>query len=388
MMELEATEMPVANRETPIVTQENEAWIRSIFGMVPTNVYFGGAASEFQRLLKKEQAEGKKKEAEGRKQQRQDKSKKRKATEIIDEDSDEDSDIGAHDKERMEKKKKLREKIDVMRAGRNVDDREKSGKNDSDERKSEKLTRKQKRTAEEEAKKKKGQRAKRAEISKKRRVVDKSDIKVSEESGKHNDEITNSGDNNIGIAVETARMTGFAEDVDEQENDKGKKKKRKLGASKLKELQNNLNDAMKERELKAQSVTLGQKAEEKAKRKRKINGTEGNGGDETVATAVVEEREMEKALMRVRGEKVKDNVAKLKKSIRKEKRSGEKSREEWAKRVEAVEEDVKARQEKKQENLKKRREEKKSGGKGKGKGKGKGAKGSSGGKFKKYSKKK
>jgi hypothetical protein len=68
--------------------------------------------------------------------------------------------------------------------------------------------------------------------------------------------------------------------------------------------------------------------------------------------------EMEKAMMRVQGVNVKDKASKLRKTIRKEKRKKEKSREEWAKRTETAKADKEARQQTREERLKERRENK------------------------------
>lgn len=142
------------------------------------------------------------------------------------------------------------------------------------------------------------------------------------------------------IAVETTRLAGLGED-DGGNAKKGRpKKRRKLGDTKLKELQSQLAVASKERELREEA-------------------DKGLGSTDENIQHVVQKREIEKALQRAKGERPKDDVSKLRKSIRKEKRKKEKSKEEWAKRVEAVEKEKATRQERREKNLKERSEAKK-----------------------------
>lgn len=126
------------------------------------------------------------------------------------------------------------------------------------------------------------------------------------------------------------------------------KKRRKLSEGKLKELQRQLAAASKEQELKNRAGDI-----------QKADAT----GDLGSVKDTVKQREIEKALQRVKGERPKDNVSKIRKSIRVEKRKKEKSKEEWAKRVEALEKEKEERQERRERNLKERRDAIKASGK-------------------------
>ena len=117
-------------------------------------------------------------------------------------------------------------------------------------------------------------------------------------------------------------------------------KRRKPSVSKLMDLQRKLQRAAKERDSKNEA---------------------NERNDDPEDHSAVYQNEMDKAMARIKGEKVKDDVQKLRKTIRKEKRKTQKSREEWAKRVESVDRDMKARQEKREKNLKERRDAKKAG---------------------------
>lgn len=75
------------------------------------------------------------------------------------------------------------------------------------------------------------------------------------------------------------------------------------------------------------------------------------------------------ARRRAEGEKIRDDEAVLKKSIKRKERGKKKSEKEWRDRKTAVEMGIKARQKKRTENLQKRRDEKGKGGKKKGAGK-------------------
>lgn len=140
------------------------------------------------------------------------------------------------------------------------------------------------------------------------------------------------------MAIETGLVTGFAKN---EQNTK-KKFRRKPPAKKLKELQMMLIDAEKK-------SGSGRKA------------SNANGKDSDVPMSDGKDKEMEKALSRARGESVKDDVRKLKKSIKREKRKTEKSQEEWADRVDTLEKEKQAKQERRDKHLKERKENKASG---------------------------
>lgn len=140
--------------------------------------------------------------------------------------------------------------------------------------------------------------------------------------------------------IEVSRLEGF------DRTDTGDAKARKRPRTKmtrLNELEKQLGDAIE------------------------MRGNSGGGEEDERA----KQKEVGKALLRAKGVVVKDDVAKLRKTIRKEKRKSEKSKEEWGERVKTLEEEKATKQAKREENLKERRE---SNGKRKSKGKGKGGK--------------
>ncbi len=138
--------------------------------------------------------------------------------------------------------------------------------------------------------------------------------------------------------IEVSRLEGFVS-VDKDAGRKSKKRPR-TKKTRLNDLEKQLGDA------------LGLREQSKVQ-----------ADDEAV-----KQREVEKALLRAKGVAVRDDVKKLRKTIRKEKRKSEKSKEEWSERVKSLEEEKMAKQKKRDENLKERRENK---GKSKGKGKSK-----------------
>lgn len=135
--------------------------------------------------------------------------------------------------------------------------------------------------------------------------------------------------------IELSRIEG----LDETEQPKKSKKRPRTKNMRLNELQTQLDDALEKRD-----------ADDEA----------------------VQENEIQKAMLRAKGAIVKDDVSKLRKTIRKEKRKSVKAKEDWAKRVEAVEDEKMAKQKKREENLKERRENNAVKGKAKQKNKGKG----------------
>jgi Surfeit locus protein 6 len=147
----------------------------------------------------------------------------------------------------------------------------------------------------------------------------------------------------LGDTLEISSVKGFA--GEDGKEDKSKRKKRK--ETRLEHLQKTLENAEAEQETKAELANDG-------------------GAD---ASAVLLDREMEKALLRAQGVSVKDKASKLRKTIRKETRKKEKSREDWAARIENVKEEKEKKQDRREERLKARREGKgvRKGGDGSGK---------------------
>lgn len=314
-----------------MVLIEDEKWLRSIFQMVPrgvyhTNVNQPGSAKKKRRVRSetgKKKANKKKKEKMRLNSATESNASKRKG-----------------DLSQKDLKKKLREKIEAMRAQRKADDVESAA-----------LRANRKRKREDIKKLKQNDRqktAKRARPEKK----DANDDKAQDSTEKPStaESATNRGENdNTGqketaiVALETTRLSGFEGD------DKMNKKRRKLGETKLKVLQKKLEEASEEQQLKEKVIHNDKKT------------TKDNAVDpaEKETALVVQKREFEKALKRTKGERVKDSVQKLRKSIRKEKRKTIKSREDWGSRVKSVENDINARQEKRQKNLRERREARK-----------------------------
>eukprot|EP00178_Gracilaria_changii_P022801 TRINITY_DN67_c0_g1_i10.p2 TRINITY_DN67_c0_g1~~TRINITY_DN67_c0_g1_i10.p2 ORF type:complete len:192 (-),score=42.10 TRINITY_DN67_c0_g1_i10:1271-1846(-) len=146
---------------------------------------------------------------------------------------------------------------------------------------------------------------------------------------------------------ETTRVSGFAHGDDMPR----KSKRRKLSHKKLLELQKQLETATKERE--AKEVLNSKYVTDQSKSVRETNPEPSLRKE---IAEKVKEREIEKAIQRARGDSVKDDVGKIRKSIRKEKRKHEKSKEDWAKRVQAVEDEKRLRQERRDKNLKERKE--------------------------------
>lgn len=84
----------------------------------------------------------------------------------------------------------------------------------------------------------------------------------------------------------------------------------------------------------------------------------------------IEEKETwKKAMKLAAGEKVKDDISLLKRTIKKQDQQKKKSGKEWTDRIKSQTYQKSERQKKRQENIQKRKEDKKGSGKGKGKGK-------------------
>lgn len=321
-----------AKAMTRIVLEEDEQWIRGIFESIPRGIYHGGGDLK--------QSNGKKQknvvDAEATKRRpvepkkRKQKSKKSSVKSQLSGRTD--------DPARAELERKLKEKIEVMRAERKAGD---------DDKEVVPLNRKRKREKSKDVKNTPRER-KKNEPSQAQADINKKDDK--EVHGLSSSQL------------ETTRVAGF-------EDDGEKRKRRKMGETKLEELQRKLDEATKERELKEKinsDMRTGSTSTLNSNKKKNQNiGDEKDGGENAAIVRVVQEREIEKALMRAKGERVKDDVSKIRKSIRREKRKSVKSREEWAARVKAVNKDIKAKQEKRTKNLKERRDAKKAGTKSK-----------------------
>ncbi|ORX59407.1 SURF6-domain-containing protein [Hesseltinella vesiculosa] len=87
--------------------------------------------------------------------------------------------------------------------------------------------------------------------------------------------------------------------------------------------------------------------------------------DQDKAAQMAEKQEWQKAIAMATGEKVKDDVTLLKKTIKRQERAKSKSSQEWQKRQEKVKYDETAKVKKRNENIQKRIDDKKNRGKGK-----------------------
>jgi Surfeit locus protein 6 len=137
--------------------------------------------------------------------------------------------------------------------------------------------------------------------------------------------------------LQLPRLVGFADDDDTVD---GKPKR------------NDTKRGKKRSKLDKLSLQLEKAEADRAKADKVASETMQDAAEEFI------EDEMEKALMRAKGVSVKDKASKIRKTIRKEKRKKEKSREEWAKRTDLVKGEKEARQQKREERLKERRENK------------------------------
>lgn len=293
--------------------QADENALQQIFSTIPKGVYFGGnkpgqAASDA----------GTKRKTKAPQKKRQKQGKKTNAAKVaggtdVNDDAENDS--------RTALQRKLNDRIEGLRAVRKADD---------EASKTTRAKRKQARDSRTRSKSRDAHLSK-ASQQKRRKESESEEGTKGEEGADGNALQSDMPEKGAGITLETTRVSGFA---DENEK-KPRKKRRKLGSSKMQELQNLLEEAKRDR------VDFAQ-------------------GDE-ISDPVVKEREMEKALKKAKGERMKDDVQKIAKTIRKEKRKSVKSREGWAKRVKSAELEVVARQEARETNLKNRKEAKRSG---------------------------
>jgi Surfeit locus protein 6 len=132
--------------------------------------------------------------------------------------------------------------------------------------------------------------------------------------------------------IEIASVKGFA--GDDAKKDKTRRKKRK--ETRLEQLKKSLVCAEAEQQKTAQLA---------------VEGGSDAGGE-------LLDKEMEKAMLRAQGVSVKDKASKLRKTIRKETRKKEKSREDWAARIESVTAEKEQKQGRREERLRVRRESK------------------------------
>lgn len=323
--------------------EEDERWMKDVLNVVPIAVYRVDAGK-----VKEETSEAakKSKSRSGETTMRTKKTKKRNSTHTEERhrgsaQSDDEDD----NEQRVELKHKLREKILTMRQDRKADDETHIAARQERKRKREEVDSAK-------AKNRKKVRREQQKQGKMERPADERkntavELSPSDKNGKpaHNSEIPNKK-----LALETTRLSGF--DAGGAPN---KRKRRKLSDSKLKQLQRQLQGVMKQNE------SADTSAEGIASNNDKAKSTADPGSSRIENP---KQSEIGKALEKVKGVQVKDDVRKLKKSIRREKRKTEKSKEEWAKRVAALESEKKAKQEKRERNLKERRENK---GKSKGK---------------------
>lgn len=369
-----------------------DVWIFSVLSQIPRSVYHGGGDLEPRKAGgdvslgdKKKEARNKNSNSRGQKKKRPvrtNSSSKPDNDSGIEDDSNKDGDASASGKvKREELRKRLHQKLAQHQRDRNAVGNKSEGKKEtSDPKQSRELQKSQSNKG-----KKKGQRSdmevdttsknnneSKPGKSSSREVKSKAKTKGKQQETKNprkrampsdaTDEKEDVKVTDANSAVEINRILVPGEDEKGGVQRGRVKKRRKLSESKLKELQRQLAAASKEQELKNRAGDI-----------QKDDATGGLGS----VKETVKQREIEKALQRVKGERPKDNVSKLRKSIRVEKRKKEKSKEEWAKRVEALEKEKEERQERRERNLKERREaikasgkrSKKGGRKSKGKGK-------------------
>lgn len=272
----------------------DEQWIRDVFEIIPRSVFYGGASTHEQPESAKKANAKKARANDHGDDEAKDVQKLKKKQSKSRKRSRAKLGVPAVDgsePHRQMLQKKLADKLDELRAQRNAPPREE---------------------------KKRGH----------NRGVENSEARTNDEGPKAKKVRIDTG-NVAGSGIETNLVTGFINDQVKEPGEEGRRK----GMSKLKLLERKLETATKERDMKK----------------------EASENKDAKGHAAVQQLEMDKALARVKGEKVKDDVTRLKKTIRKEKRKSVKSREEWAKRVKTQNREMKARQDKREKNLKERR---------------------------------
>ncbi|CAN8070874.1 unnamed protein product [Agarophyton chilense] len=309
--------------------EEDERWMRQVLDLIPRSIY--GVVKTVNEKVKKsskENAPVKKKTSKPKKKNRRRKKEERLKPDITNE-----------REERKQLKQKLQQKILEKRSERKADDE------GCTEMRNERKRKREESKADKAKKRKKEQKNKTKEIKLTKSGEDKNRPLPSSEKDLAegaNVEKQNSSD----PSLETTRLSGFASDEDKLR----RSKRRKITHKKLVDLQKQLEAATKDKE---EKVLLNKRDKDQSK-----SGSTGklNSLTDKDVSDKVKEKEIEKALQRVRGDSVKDDVGKIRKSIRKEKRKHEKSKEDWTKRVKAVEDEKRLRQERRENNLKKRKE--------------------------------
>lgn len=272
----------------------DEQWIRGVFEMIPKSVYYGGASAHGQQESAKKKTNTKKARAN-------------------DPEDDEAKDVKKLKKKQSKSRKRSRAKLGMPAVDGSEPHRQMLQKKLSD--KLDEL--RAQRNAPPRDERKRGHSG-----------VKNSEAQANDEGPKAKKLRTETG-SLAGSGIETNLVTGFINEDDKAPAEDGRRK----GMSKLKLLERKLEAATKERDMKK----------------------EASNNKDAKGHAEVQQLEMNKALARVKGEKVTDDVTRLKKTIRKEKRKSVKSREDWAKRVKSQDREMRARQDKREKNLKERR---------------------------------
>lgn len=306
--------------------EEDDAWMRSVLGLVPMAVYGGNkTASSTEEKLSNSKKKTPVKKVEKKKKKKGPSHPKKTVKKVV---------VGDNS-ERSLLRKKLQEKISEKRDGRKADDEVRIAARAERKRKrseaSAEKSKDRKRLRYDNDKHKEKEKNKKEKSGK-----DEENVKCAEpeKNGK------NAKEADGGMEVETTRISGFSGD-----GAKSQGKRRKLKGGKLRELQKNL-----------EIVTREKQMEERPNNVVLEGDPAGNGSKGPLS--VGKDKEMEKAIERAKGIEVRDDAKKLKKSIRKERRKTEKSKEEWAERVKAVETEKKEKQERRTKHLKERRENK------------------------------
>lgn len=334
----------------PVLNVADEKWLLRTLELIPRVVYGGDGVRGVSKAAKTDdgyegEGEQRVKRKNNPRRRKADEGKMRRVAKGNDSDSDDDCDGD----ERKELKEKLQQKIADLRTARKADDEEVIGKREGRKRKrDEKVAEKAK-----DGKKSKRDQQKRTDKDKAAASRDAAEPAKSVALDAVGGKVDASSIGELAVknsGVETNRMKGFADDSQKP----GSTKRRKLKGDKMKELQRQLELAMVHRN--DQEI---------------VNAGRSNAEDNATVDAA-KDREIEKALQRAKGVDVRDNVQKLKKTIRKEKRKSEKSKEDWAERVKSLDEERDAKQKRREKNLKERRDSKGKSSKGKSNGKGKG----------------
>lgn len=310
--------------------EDDERWLQQVFSSIPKSIYYDQSSSkgkQEQKTKKGKSAKGAKKEAPKKTNKR----RKRKETLSLANEEGED---------RKKLREKLKQKIMEKRTERKADD---------DDRMQLRSKRKLKRVevnAEKSKKLKRDQKTRVKSDSVAATSIEAIETKKADSGGNSLPDGKRKDSRDSEATLETTRIEGL-----DSEDKPKRTKRRKLRGNKLVELQMQLEKARTEQEKKDNAV----KDTVKARFPSSLAAVKASEESAEMADGI-KTREIEKAMQRARGVAVKDDVGRLKKTIRKEKRKHEKSKEDWAKRVNAVEEEKKSRQERREKNLKERKE--------------------------------